>query len=109
MPNWKKVIISGSDAALNSLEITTHLTASGLIYPTTDGTENQSIVTDGAGNLSFGNPSAGFVEIAVKNVSGGPLTKGTPVFITGSVGASTTVEVDAADASDASRCLQSEY
>ena len=29
MPNWKKVIISGSDAALNSLYITTDLTASG--------------------------------------------------------------------------------
>ena len=29
MPNWKKVIISGSDAALNSLYITTNLTASG--------------------------------------------------------------------------------
>ena len=103
MPNWKRVIVSGSDAALNSLEITTHLTASGLIYPTTDGIENQSIITDGAGNLTFGNPSAGFVQIAVKNVSGGALTKGTPVFITGSVGASTTVEVDAADASDASK------
>ena len=103
MPNWKRVIVSGSNAALNSLEITTDLTASGLIYPTADGTESQSIITDGAGNLSFGNPSAGFVQIAVKNVSGGALIKGTPVFITGSVGASTTVEVDAADASDASK------
>ena len=29
MPNWKKVIISGSDAALNSLEITSHLAVTG--------------------------------------------------------------------------------
>ena len=66
MPSWKKVIISGSDAALNSLEITSHLTASGLIYPTADGITDQAITTDGAGNLSFGNPSAGSVTIAVK-------------------------------------------
>ena len=36
MPNWKKVIVSGSDAVLNSLDIITSLTASGLNYPTTD-------------------------------------------------------------------------
>ena len=29
MPNWKKLIISGSDAALNSLEITSHLAVTG--------------------------------------------------------------------------------
>ena len=28
MPNWKKLIVSGSDANLNSLDITTELTAS---------------------------------------------------------------------------------
>jgi hypothetical protein len=30
MPNWKKVIVSGSDAALNSLDVTTSVTASSL-------------------------------------------------------------------------------
>jgi hypothetical protein len=29
MPSWKRVIVSGSDAVLNSLNITTALTASG--------------------------------------------------------------------------------
>ena len=47
------MIISGSDASLNSLNISTALTASGLIYPSTDGTTGQAIVTDGSGNLSF--------------------------------------------------------
>ena len=28
MPNWKKVIVSGSDASLNSLNVTTSVTAS---------------------------------------------------------------------------------
>lgn len=53
MPSWKKVLISGSDAALNTLNVTTALTASGLIYPTVDGTPGQAIVTDGTGSLSF--------------------------------------------------------
>jgi hypothetical protein len=56
MPNWKKLIVSGSDAELNSLNIATALTASGLLYPTTDGSENQALITDGVGNLSFGIP-----------------------------------------------------
>lgn len=53
MPSWKKVLISGSDAALNTLNVSTALTASGLIYPTVDGTPGQTIVTDGTGSLSF--------------------------------------------------------
>ena len=38
--------------------IQTALTASGLIYPTSDGTVNQVIGTDGSGNLSFISPGA---------------------------------------------------
>ena len=73
MPNWKKVIISGSDAALNSLDITTSLTSSGLIYPTVDGTSGQALLTDGAGGLTFGNPTAGgFLPLTAG--SGFPLT-----------------------------------
>ena len=53
MPNWKKVIVSGSNAALNSLNVSTSFTASGINYPTTDGTVGQVLITDGAGNLSF--------------------------------------------------------
>jgi len=59
MPSWKKVIISGSDAALNSLNVTTALTASNLNYPSTDGTSGQVITTDGAGNLFFADGGGG--------------------------------------------------
>jgi len=31
MPNWKKLIVSGSDANLNNLSLSSHLTASGNI------------------------------------------------------------------------------
>ena len=46
--NSAKVKISGS-----SLEVDLALTASGINYPTTDGTVGQAVVTDGSGNLSF--------------------------------------------------------
>jgi hypothetical protein len=111
MPNWKKVIVSGSDAALNSLNVTTSLTASGLIYPTVDGTAGQVLTTNGAGSLSFSSSSisasyaitasyAIFAETAssalnaqdililVKNQSGAPIAKGVVVRITGSNNAS---------------------
>tara|TARA_R110002049_G_scaffold35209_1_gene113806 strand:+ start:293 stop:1207 length:915 start_codon:yes stop_codon:yes gene_type:complete len=59
MANWREIIISGSDAHLNSLNTETSLTASGLIYPNADGTNEQVIQTDGSGNLSFVDKDSG--------------------------------------------------
>ena len=97
MPNWKKVITSGSDAALNSLDVTSALTASGLNYPSSDGTDGQVLITDGSGILTF---SDNITYVTVKNVSGGTLSKGTPVHATGTTG--NTPEVIASSASLAS-------
>ena len=73
-------------------------------FPSADGTANQAIVTDGAGNLSFSTVTDGeAVKIEVKNTSGSTITKGTPVYITGTVGASFTAEVAPADASNAAK------
>jgi hypothetical protein len=50
--------------------------------------------------------SAGIVDevlIACKNTSGGALSKGDPVYITGTVGASDTIEIDKADAADTAK------
>jgi hypothetical protein len=99
MPNWKRVIVSGSDAALNSLNITTSLTASGNIYPTGLGVDRQVLKTDGAGNITFGYPEE--VISFVKNVSGGTLLKGTPVHATASGAMGNVVGIIAASASDA--------
>lgn len=96
MPNWKKVIVSGSDAALNSLNVTTSLTASGLIYPTTDGVSDQVLKTDGNGNLFF--EYTDDTTISIKNVSGGTITKGTPCYITASGTAGNVAGVVPADA-----------
>lgn len=62
--------------------------------PAADGDDGQVLTTDGAGAVSFGYPKT--ISENVKNVSGGTLTKGTPVHVTGSVG--NLAEVIAADA-----------
>ena len=98
MPSWKKVIISGSNAALNSLNVSTSLTASGIIYPTTDGTSGQVVITDGNGNLSFSNIEN--TTISIKNMSGGTIAKGTPCYITGSGTSGNLAGVWPADASN---------
>ena len=59
MANWREIIISGSDAHLNSLNADTSLTASGIIYPDADGTNEQVLQTDGSGNLSFTDKDSG--------------------------------------------------
>ena len=79
----------------------------GALYDTSDsaGTVGQilsSTVTglDWIDASSLTAESAESVKIAVKNTSGGTLTEGTPVYETGTVGASEVIEVSAADASD---------
>lgn len=72
--------------------------------PSADGTVDQIISTNGAGTLSFIDTStldvgdSERVHIACKNTSGSTITKGTPVYITGTVGASYVIEVAPADA-----------
>jgi len=71
MPNWKKLIVSGSDASLNSLNATAALTASGLIYPSSDGFSGQVISTDGNGKLSFSTVSGGGTALTISGSSAG--------------------------------------
>ena len=99
MPSWKKVIISGSNAALNSLNVTAAFTASGLNYPTTDNGEESFLQTNGSGNLSFQYVKTIYEEIY--NGETTTITKGTPVYVSGSVGAA--AQVFRADASNASK------
>ena len=77
--------------------------------PSADGTADQIITTDGSGQLSFVDQStinagnAEHVVIYAKNTSGASISKGTPVYITGTVGATDTVEIAPADASDSAK------
>lgn len=68
----------------------------GLTYPSADGAEGEVLTTNGAGTLSFTEYQPKTLAEEVKNVSGGTLTKGTPVHVTGSTG--NLAEVIAADA-----------
>ena len=89
MANQKKFIVKNG------------LIAADLTYPTTDGRNRQAIVTDAAGNPTFDNATAEYIEVAVKNVSGGTLTKGTPVHQTGTAGQSAEVIAARADTAGA--------
>ena len=80
----------------------------GPIKDTTDtlGAADQILVSDASGELTFTDSStitvesAEVVQVPVKNLQGSPLTKGDPVYISGSVGASGRLEVQLADASN---------
>lgn len=79
--------VSSSFAATASsagvFTVRTSLTASGLNYPTSDGTENEVIKTDGAGNLSFGHITTIYETV----YAGENLVKTDPVYLSGSNGA----------------------
>jgi hypothetical protein len=89
---------------LNNIKINDSYT-----LPAADGTADQVITTDGSGQLSFVDQSAikagnaEHVVIYAKNTSGASISKGTPVYITGTVGATDTVEIAPADASNSAK------
>jgi hypothetical protein len=88
---------NGNATFSGAVDVTSALTASGLNYPSSDGTDGQVLITDGSGALTF---SDNISYVTVKNVSGGTLPKGTPVHATGTSG--NTPEVIASSASLAS-------
>ena len=49
----------GSSGTFTDLTATVSLTANGILYPTTDGTDGQAILTDGNGTLAFGDVVGG--------------------------------------------------
>lgn len=90
--SWAVNSITASSA--DNFNIRTSLTSSGLRYPTVDGFANQVIETDGSGNLSFDD-----VHTMLEDVrSGESITKGDPLYISGSQGAKPIVyKADAAN------------
>ena len=79
---------------LNNIKINDEYT-----FPVNDGSAGQAIITDGAGNLTFGSAIASSadstesVHITVKNTSGAQILKGTPVYVTGETGNSGKIEI----------------
>lgn len=79
--SWAVNSLTASSA--DTFNVRTSLTSSGLRYPTTDGFTNQTIKTDGTGNLLFDDVHTMLEDIR----SGESLTKGDPLYISGSQGA----------------------
>jgi len=86
-------------SSADAFNVRTSLTASGLRYPTTDGTVEQFLSTDGAGNLSFANVRTLYQNI--RNLDTSSIVKGTPLFASGSTGDNVNVYV--ADAGNPAR------
>ena len=85
MPNWKKVIVSGSNATLNSLFVSTSVTASifsGSFTGSLQGTSSWAINALTASSAQ----NASDILRYVKNSSGAQINKGRVVRIAGAVG-----------------------
>lgn len=96
--------ITGSNTFLGdqiingTLSVTGQTTLSGLDYPTVDGLPLQYLQTDGSGSLTFAEASVTAVSEVMRNGEATQITKGTPVYVSGSNGA--VPMVYRADASD---------
>jgi len=77
------VLVTGSLNVSSSTRLQ-QLTASGLNYPTADGTVEQFLSTNGAGTLSFANVRTLYQNI--RNREAVAITKGAPLFVSGSTG-----------------------
>lgn len=110
MPNWKKVIVSGSDAALNTLNVSTSLTSSGdfkidgAFYDNnnTPGASGQMLLSTATGIEWADNIAESAQDLIVtgKNMEAIDIPKGTPLYFSGSGVAGNVVGVYFADAGD---------
>lgn len=90
---------------LGNLTATGTITLNSLIYPSSDGSSGQAIITDGAGNLSIGDVLTGSVDnviLPVRKSTAGTITKGLPVYFV-SWNASGYANIEVADADDATK------
>ena len=94
-------ISASGDLTANNVNAVTSLIAAGLNYPTTDGDRAETIITDGAGNLSFGLPEK--LHLQVRNDDTVDIPAGTPIYSEGEIGGSERIKVRIAKASDATR------
>jgi hypothetical protein len=74
----------GNQVINGNLNLTGSLTASGLRYPTTPGVADQFLETDGAGNLIFDWVKT--LHQNIRNLDSVAITRGTPLYVSGSTG-----------------------
>ena len=83
------------------MALVTSMSIANIYYPTADGTNQQVIKTDGAGNLEFGYPDT--ITVQVYNSDSITLQKGTPVHATSSGTVGEVTGIVLADAGDVNR------
>jgi hypothetical protein len=93
------IVTSSINTITGSLTVTAAFTASGLNYPSADNGEESFMQTDGNGNLSLQYVKTIYEEVV--NGEATSIVKGTPVYVSGSVGAA--AKVFRADAGNASK------
>lgn len=113
MPSWKKVITSGSDAVLNSLNTISSLTSSGdfkldgAFYDNNNqpGTPGQILILSSSSIIWSDNiaDQARDLVISGKNMTLSTIEKGTPLYFSGSGVAGNVVGVYPADAGNPAR------
>ena len=77
-PNWNAdgdVTVSrdlyvGAGATVSSITVSAGATIGGLTYPTSDGSNGETLITDGSGNLSFGSFSTTIVTDTTPQLGG---------------------------------------
>ena len=103
MPNWKKVIISGSDAVLSSLNVTGNITASANISASGDLYSGTSLYIDNKSAVS--GDVAGLYINGVSNFTNGVTVNRTsvplPITLNGNVTASANISALAAGSTSA--------
>ncbi len=74
----------GNQTINGDLDVTGSLTASGLVYPINDGVADMFLETDGNGNLIFDWVKT--LHQNIRNVDSVTISRGTPLFVSGSTG-----------------------
>jgi len=120
--DWNSVSASLSELSSNVGEtvVTASIAGNIITFTKSDGTTFDTVVQEDTGSFftsasvdlntitfHYGDNTSGSLDvetgttqIRVKNTSGSPITKGTPVYITGNVGNTDMLEISPADASD---------
>ena len=85
MPNWKRVIVSGSDASLNTLIVSNGITGS-LLGTASYATQALSASYAATASIAATSLNTSDILVYVKNVTGTSIPKGKVVRINGSTG-----------------------
>ena len=83
MPNWKKVIVSGSNAVLNNITSSGNISASGILYGSSATIVN-TLYLGGQNRIDYNNDDIRFIDTGI-HVAGGHITASGNISSSGTV------------------------